>query len=338
MQWFFFDFSMWALSAAALYLLTTSEMYPTLPLAVKGLATIAHSLIAGFFMWGIFVVGHDCGHTTFSEYSIVNDFIGHVCHGALMVPYWPWQLSHRRHHMNHNHEYKDYSHPWWTQEKLSNPKAGLARFFNNSPILRVLFPILGWPMYLLGFPDGNHFVPLIFQRLYKKAKPVELMKCLVSTAVVVGYAAAFWTLCGSNFATFAQMYLGSYFVFAWWLTTVTYLQHHGEDTLVYNDSTWKYVLAGFETVDRTYGWPIDLLTHHITDGHVVHHLFFTKIPHYNLQKATIAMKAYLKENDCLDLYKHEVTTDFFFRVFKYFYQKGFSVQLVSESDERKKVM
>jgi len=336
LQWMVFDFAMWGLSVAAMYTFSTSDAYATSPVYVKALATIAHSMVAGFFMWCIFVVGHDCGHTTFSNYKVINDFIGHVTHGALLVLYWPWQLSHSRHHLNHNHEYKDYSHPWWTPEKLNNPKAGMARFFNNAPLARLLFPILGWPMYLIGFPDGSHFVPLVFQRLYKKApSSAPLIRCLVSTTVVVAYATLFWKLCGSDMATFAQMYLGSYFTFGWWLTTVTYLQHHGEDTVVYDDSTWAYVLAGFETVDRTYGWPIDLLSHHITNGHVVHHLFFTKIPHYNLMKATHAMRAHLKEKNCEELYKLEPTQDFAFRVFKYFYSKGFNVKLVSESADRK---
>ena len=60
----------------------------------------------------IFVVGHDCGHGNFSESETLNDIIGHITHGSIMVPYYPWQLSHRRHHMYHNHIDKDYSHPW----------------------------------------------------------------------------------------------------------------------------------------------------------------------------------------------------------------------------------
>ena len=60
----------------------------------------------------IFVVGHDCGHGNFSESETLNDIIGHITHGSILVPYYPWQLSHRRHHMYHNHIDKDYSPPW----------------------------------------------------------------------------------------------------------------------------------------------------------------------------------------------------------------------------------
>lgn len=66
-------------------------------------------------------------------------------------------------------------------------------------------------------------------------------------------------------------------VYGWWLVAVTYLQHHNPHTLVYAEEDWKFAHAAFETVDRKFGWGIDTLHHHITDGHVAHHLFFTKV-------------------------------------------------------------
>lgn len=86
---------------------------------------------------------------------------------------------------------------------------------------------------------------------------------------------------------------------------------------------WKFVDAAFETVDRTFGYGIDSLHHHITDGHVAHHLFFTKIPHYNLPIATRAIKDYLAKHDLSYMYKHEDTRDFVLRVHKYFIDLGF---------------
>lgn len=44
--------------------------------------------------------------------------------------------------------------------------------------------------------------------------------------------------------------------------------------------------------------------HHITDGHVAHHLFFTGIPHYNLMTATAAIQEKLKP---FGVYRKEVS-------------------------------
>lgn len=68
----------------------------------------------------------------------------------------------------------------------------------------------------------------------------------------------------------------------------------------FDNSDFHFATAAMETVDRKYGWGIDDAHHNITDGHVAHHLFFTKIPHYNLKKATAAIRPSLEK---LGLYR-----------------------------------
>ena len=122
----------------------------------------------------------------------------------------------------------------------------------------------------------------------------------------------------------AYYYVAPWFVFSWWLVAVTYLQHHNHDTLVYDDTDWKFVDAAFETVDRKFGFGLDTLHHHITDGHVAHHLFFRNIPHYNLPIATKAIKKYLEENKLGFLYKFNYTYDFPIRLHTYMVKYGLS--------------
>lgn len=107
-----FDYAVWFGATYAIYYTSQNGTFQALPQYQQYLATFAFWNIAGFFMWCIFVVGHDCGHGTFSDSELLNDIVGHFTHGSILVPFYPWQLSHRRHHMYHNHIEKDYSHPW----------------------------------------------------------------------------------------------------------------------------------------------------------------------------------------------------------------------------------
>jgi omega-3 fatty acid desaturase (delta-15 desaturase) len=115
-----------------------------------------------------------------------------------------------------------------------------------------------------------------------------------------------------------MVYYGySWFIFSSWLITTTYLQHHDntvKDTIVYGDESWTFVKGALQTVDRSYGSIIDHLSHHITNGHLVHHFFFNKIPHYKLEKATQYLYKYLDENQIE--YKYRYTPDFFIKIFK----------------------
>jgi len=69
-------------------------------LVVRAPAVVVYWAAQGTFFFALFVVGHDCGHGSFSAYPLLNDVVGTVTHGFLMVPYYQWKLSHRNHHKN----------------------------------------------------------------------------------------------------------------------------------------------------------------------------------------------------------------------------------------------
>lgn len=230
--------------------------------------------------------------------------------------------------MYHNHETKDYSHPWYTPERLEKPEEELARMAHSHSWMRAVFPFIGWHMYLYGMPDGSHYIPFMKQRLWATSTVEEQRKCYLSTVVVIAFLTAYLYFFGT-LSNFAYYYLGPYVMFGWWLVTVTYLQHHDHSTLVYGDDDWTFVTAAFETVDRTFGYGIDEIHHHITDGHVAHHLFFTKIPHYHLPMATKAIREYLEKHDLGYLYKHDMCRDFPYRVHKYFVDFGLKAKRAS---------
>jgi hypothetical protein len=46
----------------------------------------------GFMGWALFVVGHDCGHGTYSTSKALNFIVGHVAHTPLLVPFTGWQV------------------------------------------------------------------------------------------------------------------------------------------------------------------------------------------------------------------------------------------------------
>lgn len=55
-------------------------------------------LFAGLSFVGIFVLGHDCGHYSFSQKKWINDVVGTLCHVLIMNGFFAWRVAHDFHH------------------------------------------------------------------------------------------------------------------------------------------------------------------------------------------------------------------------------------------------
>ena len=138
-----------------LYAVVTSDQYQSLPMFAQALEVIPLQILTGFAMWCTWCIGHDAGHGTVSKNKsyggIVNRIVGEITHSVIcLTPFVPWQLSHRKHHLNHNHLEKDYSHQWFIREERDELHPAIEFFVG----IRMLYlPVLYFVYLFTGVPD-----------------------------------------------------------------------------------------------------------------------------------------------------------------------------------------
>jgi omega-3 fatty acid desaturase (delta-15 desaturase) len=220
----------------------------------------------------------------------LNDFIGHIAHSSILVPYHPWRISHRKHHANHGHVENDES---WTPMTKStydtlDKAEKVGRF--SCPV-----PLLAYPIYLaMGTPGkgGAHYDPNN-ARLFQPSEKKLVVESNIWNLGMVGLLAT----AAFKFGALAVLkyYFAPWLVYIMLLDSVTYLHHHGhhdDDHPMpwYRGDEWTYMRGGLTCLDRDFGILNHL--HHDIGTHVIHHLF-PQMPHYNLQAATQHMKKML---------------------------------------------
>jgi len=247
-----------------------------------------YALTQGTMFWAIFVLGHDCGHGSFSSNKLVNEIFGNLLHTFILVPYHPWRLSHRKHHKNTgNIDNDEIFYPF--RVDISNKEETKVPFY----IEGIFMLGLGWIAYLIvGFDAGNSHFAVQKNRIYKKdTERSDAFRSLVCwwiwfpTTIILSY---FLGVIDS-----VLLYWIPIFVYSTWLVLVTFLHHNEGGTTWLSGDKWDYVSGNLITVDRTYGAIIDDI-HHNIGTHVVHHLF-PAIPHYHLKEADEHLQKILKE-------------------------------------------
>ncbi len=240
----------------------------------------------GTMFWALFVVGHDCGHGSFSKSKLLNNIIGHLCHTPILVPFHGWRISHRTHHSNTGNIDTDES--WYPLTESAYNNMGWPE-----KLVRFYFPLIAYPVYLFkrspSRPGGSHFLPN--SPLFR---PSERNDVLTSTMAILAMVAALgWFTATFGVLALVKFYLVPYTIFVIWLDLVTYLHHTEADIPWYRGEDWYYLKGALSTIDRDYGLINNI--HHNIGTHVAHHIFHT-IPHYYLKDATTAIKPLLGEH------------------------------------------
>mmetsp|Transcript_22608 Transcript_22608/g.51800 ORF Transcript_22608/g.51800 Transcript_22608/m.51800 type:complete len:415 (-) Transcript_22608:54-1298(-) len=311
-----------------LYSVVSSDFYHSMQFWQQAAMVTPLQVLSGFAMWCLWCIGHDAGHSLISkDKKWLNDVVGEISHSVFcLTPFVPWQLSHKKHHMNHNHLEKDYSHQWFIKENRDE----LVWWIKASHATRNFqLPILYLVYLLVGVPDGGHVIP--YGRLWEDETFKTKLRGMGSSLVSIITAGTLLATMGT--ADFTVVCFVPWLVMSFWLFMVTYLQHHSDDGKLYTDDTYTFVKGAFETVDRSYGKLVNRMSHHMMDGHVVHHLFFEKVPHYQLEDTTVALKQILEEEGRGDLYKFIETEDYTQEIMKQFDENWFFVnekQIVRE--------
>ncbi|KAG0469004.1 hypothetical protein HPP92_018332 [Vanilla planifolia] len=273
---------------------------PKLPSPYHLFAWPVYWAAQGCVLTGIWVIAHECGHHAFSDSTVLDDVVGLVLHSMLLVPYFSWKFSHRRHHSNTGSLDRD-------EVFVPKPRSAMLwfqRYLNNTPgrVLTLLITLtLGWPLYLAFNVSGRayprfacHFDP--YSPIYNDRERAQIF---ISDAGVMAVFYLLYRLAAAfSFFWVVRVYGVPLLVVNAWLVLITYLQHTHPALPHYDSSEWDWLRGALATVDRDYGF-LNRVFHNITDTHVAHHLFST-MPHYHAMEATKAIRLVLGEYYRLD--------------------------------------
>jgi len=233
--------------------------------------------LAGTAWTGLFVIGHDCGHLSFSRSHLVNDIVGTVLMLPLLYPFEAWRIQHNLHHSNTNKLHADNA---WQPFQAS--------YYDSAPLLeRSIMRVIKGPLWFIasaGHQVQIHFSPSLFSA-------EQRLRVTLSIACVFCFAAVFFPVSLYNHGAWwvVKYWLVPWIGFHFWMSTFTMIHHTLPHIPFVPEEKWTDAKSRLNmTVHCEYPSWIELLTHDIS-VHIPHHVS-TAIPSYNLRAAHEALK------------------------------------------------
>ncbi len=243
-----------------------------LSLQVSWLLTLGLSFLAAGFLVRMFIIFHDCGHSSFFRSERANRITGTILGSLAFTPYYRWHNQHAIHHSTVGNLDKRGIGDVWTltlqeYEQLSPAEKRKYRRYRHPLFLFVLAPFL-------LFVIGMRFTQRGMKKTEKRSVYITNMILLLLTVLMT-------LLIGLKSFLFIQltvMYLAS--VAGVWLF---YVQHQFEEVVWSRQEEWDYKTMALEgssylKLPRVLQWFSGNIGYHH-----IHHLS-SRIPNYHLEK------------------------------------------------------
>jgi omega-6 fatty acid desaturase (delta-12 desaturase) len=238
------------------------------------------AILLGCVLTGLFVIGHDAGHRSFSDSKRVNDVVGHLTTSLALWPFHVWRLSHDVHHRWTHHADREIAwRPLTVAEYAALPRWQKIIYVQSRTTFFFWASLLFQYFMVLYAVTGTFFEP----------KDRRRARASVALTALIGgsYAAASWWLAGAY--GFALLFVVPQLVYQFWLSGFTLLHHTAPDSHLMAAEEWSPEAAQLgSSIHVSYPRLVDWLTHDIS-WHVPHHVCVA-IPHYRLREAHLALK------------------------------------------------
>jgi omega-6 fatty acid desaturase (delta-12 desaturase) len=241
-------------------------------LQISYLLTLALSLLAAGFLVRIFIIFHDCGHSSFFRSSRANRIVGTILGSLVFTPYDRWHRDHAIHHKTVGNLDKRGNGDVWTlttdeYNNLSKGKKLYYRLYRHPLILFVLAPIFLFVLWF-RFPKKN-------------LTPAGNRSVYISNLIIAAFVSGGILLMGWKAFLMIQIpVIYAATVAGVWLF---YVQHQFEDVIWTREEDWDYKSMALEgssymKFPRILQWFSGNIGYHH-----IHHLS-SRIPNYNLEK------------------------------------------------------
>jgi len=235
--------------------------------------TLLLAIPAAGLLVRLFIIQHDCGHSSFFRSRAANDFVGRALSVLTLTPYYSWKRDHAEHHASTGNLDRrgrgDVQTLTVAEYQVSSPLKRFAYRLFRHPLVMVM---LGAPVnfiVLQRFPKGHEWL----SRQSRRSILSLDLALLVAFAVPCALFGA-----RSVFGTYLPVIIMASWVGNW----LFYVQHQFEDAHWERDSAWSFHEAAVVGSSYFKLPPILQWFSGNVGLHHVHHLC-SRVPNYRLQ-------------------------------------------------------